>query len=305
MSENHDRIKILICCHKPYPVPKGDIFLPIHCGKALSNLDLGMIGDDTGDNISAKNGSYCELTAMYWAWKNLKTIYPGVEYVGLCHYRRYFDLSGDENGESVKNIDFLPQMENYREVILHEMAEHEIIVHYPYEFKNSYSLPVSIKAIFETHWGYKVWQTLKSKLHELYPEYDSLFTETQENGTQFYDYNMFICAWPLFVEYCEWLFPLLAELEKEVDLSPYNAYDRRFFGFVSEFLFIAYTRYRKLNVCCRPLFFIDLTTKMQKVFKKLRYRTERLRIIGRALLEIFVGGKCADKIISLFKKHKE
>ena len=71
--------------------------MPIHCGKALSSVDLGIQGDNEVngqpcDNISDKNETYCELTAMYWAWKNIKKIYPDIEYIGLNHYRRYFDF---------------------------------------------------------------------------------------------------------------------------------------------------------------------------------------------------------------------
>lgn len=65
--------------------------MPIHVGKVLHpDVDLGIQRDDTGDNISLKNSSYCELTGMYWAWKNLR----GVDVIGLCHYRRYFDFYG-------------------------------------------------------------------------------------------------------------------------------------------------------------------------------------------------------------------
>ena len=65
-------------------MPEDKIYLPIHVGR-VEKADLGYLGDDTGDNISAKNANYCELTGLYWAWKNLKC-----DYIGLCHYRRYF-----------------------------------------------------------------------------------------------------------------------------------------------------------------------------------------------------------------------
>ena len=84
-------VKILVCCHKRDVMATEEPYMPIHVGKALHpDVDLGIQGDDTGDNISLKNSSYCELTGMYWAWKNLK----GVDVIGLCHYRRYFDFYG-------------------------------------------------------------------------------------------------------------------------------------------------------------------------------------------------------------------
>ena len=38
--------------------------------------------DNIGDNLPHKNSSYCELTALYWLWKN-----PQDEEIGLCYYR--------------------------------------------------------------------------------------------------------------------------------------------------------------------------------------------------------------------------
>ena len=87
-----EKIKILVACHKQAEVFKNNVYLPIHVGKALhKDVDLGFLGDDTGENISRLNPLYCELTAQYWGWKNLD-----VEYIGLCHYRRYFKTSQTE-----------------------------------------------------------------------------------------------------------------------------------------------------------------------------------------------------------------
>ena len=77
-------IKILIAMHKPYWTPEDDVYLPLQVGSALHPHFLP-VTDDSGENISAKNPGYCEMTGLYWAWKNLKA-----DYVGLCHYRRYF-----------------------------------------------------------------------------------------------------------------------------------------------------------------------------------------------------------------------
>lgn len=77
-------IKILVAAHKKYWMPADDVYMPLHVG-AEGKEPLGYTPDNTGDNISAKNSNYCELTGLYWAWKNLEC-----QYIGLCHYRRYF-----------------------------------------------------------------------------------------------------------------------------------------------------------------------------------------------------------------------
>ena len=68
------KVTILVACHKPDNAFKNDVYTPIHVGRAISKWReemADMIGDDTGDNISSKNPFYCELTAQYWAWKNI------------------------------------------------------------------------------------------------------------------------------------------------------------------------------------------------------------------------------------------
>ena len=65
-------------------MPEDSVYMPIHVGRE-GKADIGYTGDHTGDNISSKNANYCELTGLYWAWKNLDA-----DYIGLVHYRRYF-----------------------------------------------------------------------------------------------------------------------------------------------------------------------------------------------------------------------
>ena len=74
-------IKILISCHKEAPHPQSDVFLPVQVGAANAARRFeGMQPDDEGENISDRNFTFCELTAQYWAWKNLDA-----DYYGLCH----------------------------------------------------------------------------------------------------------------------------------------------------------------------------------------------------------------------------
>ncbi|MDE6317640.1 MAG: DUF4422 domain-containing protein, partial [Muribaculaceae bacterium] len=123
MKKQSPRIKILVACHKPDPnIRQDDIYMPIQVGKALHpEINLGFQCDNTGDNISEKNASYCELTALYWAWKNLKE----VDYIGLCHYRRYFDFTSHKGAfkilptEELLNKSLSPSIsDTSREVVL-------------------------------------------------------------------------------------------------------------------------------------------------------------------------------------------
>ena len=79
-------IKVIVTTHKEYWMPTDELYVPLQVG-AEGKEDLGFTPDNTGDNISAKNPYYCELTGLYWAWKNLDC-----EYLGLAHYRRHFTV---------------------------------------------------------------------------------------------------------------------------------------------------------------------------------------------------------------------
>ena len=104
-------VKIYVACHLrddnilklPY-----SYYIPIHCGKAIyekmANKNgwsregyLPELGDDTGNNISHKNPNYCELTGMYWAWKNDDS--APIDIIGLNHYHRYF---AEENSNDLE-----------------------------------------------------------------------------------------------------------------------------------------------------------------------------------------------------------
>ena len=92
-------VKILVATHKKYKMPADtSVYLPIHVG-CEGKENLGFQGDNSGENISTLNPYYCELTGLYWAWKNLEC-----DYLGLVHYRRYFTKMTKGYNESI-NID--------------------------------------------------------------------------------------------------------------------------------------------------------------------------------------------------------
>lgn len=225
--ENFNKIVILVATHKPDKVYQDDIYTPIHVGRAVSKYKEEMaeiIGDDTGDNISEKNPFYCELTACYWAWKNLKNI----EYVGLCHYRRYF-----EERITIKNIDRLLNS-NY-DIILPSA------IHLPatlfYKFKG---LTDEDRVIF-----FKV-------MEEFYPEYYETAVDYIMNGNKDYAFNMFFCSWKIFSQMMEFVFGFLSCTEKYVKLQPYTN-GRRIFGYFSEYLIPIFCLKHRLRIKEMPI----------------------------------------------------
>lgn len=78
------KITVIVAVHKKYRMPEEKCYLPLHVGRE-GKENIGFVGDNTGDNISRKNPYYCELTGLYWMWKNMDS-----DYMGLVHYRRYF-----------------------------------------------------------------------------------------------------------------------------------------------------------------------------------------------------------------------
>ena len=77
-------IKVIVATHKKYQMPTDPMYLPVQVGSE-GKEDLGYQRDNEGENISQLNPAFCELTGLYWAWKNLDA-----DYIGLAHYRRHF-----------------------------------------------------------------------------------------------------------------------------------------------------------------------------------------------------------------------
>ncbi len=83
---------IYVVQHKPSLAIPDENFIPILCGtKTTKLIEPRFVTDDTGDHIAEKNVSFCELTAMYWVWKNA----PVTDHVGFMHYRRHLDFKPD------------------------------------------------------------------------------------------------------------------------------------------------------------------------------------------------------------------
>ncbi|WP_366184857.1 DUF4422 domain-containing protein [Flavobacterium ovatum] len=268
-------IKILVATHKEAQFPDSDIFLPIHVGKNVSDLDLPFQGDNTGDNISSKNGSYCELTAMYWAWKNLKN----VDYIGLCHYRRYFNfhqrglLFSDSEVISTSEFDKINLTIPDPKLLF---EKHDIIVTKPIVLR--YSL---FTAYCVDHFSEDL-NTVLNIIIEKKPEYkDSVFAVFKASN-RLSPCNMMIMKWKDYNDYCIWLFDVLGEAENQINISYYNNRQSRVWGFLAERLFNLYIYHNKLRKKEYPIYLIDDNLKNPSL-------ATRLARIVRFNLSFFIG----------------
>lgn len=233
-------IKILVAAHKKYWMPEDNVYLPLHVGRE-GKKDLGYTGDNTGDNISSKNPNYCELTGLYWAWKNLKC-----DYIGLCHYRRYFAHKPESSSVDDKRKAIFSRTD-YEQLL----QEYDAIL----PKKRNYYIE-TVRSQYEHAHNKRDLDMVQDIIHEKYPDYDKAF-ETVMNSRKLYIYNMFAMKKRAFDEYCKWLFSILFELEQRVDISSYDAYNARVFGFLSERLFNVWLEKQGLNVKEERIVFLE------------------------------------------------
>lgn len=213
---NESNIKICIATHKRYKMPIDDIYLPVHVG-AKGKDDIGYTRDDIGDNISELNPKCCELTGMYWVWKNVDA-----DYYGLVHYRRHLSNGKKSNNPYDKVIgrDDLEILLERNDIILPK--------------KRNYFIETLYSHYANTHYGEHL-DVTRDILSEMHSDYVQQYDRTMQR-TYAHMFNMFIMKKEYFQAYCEWLFPILFELDKRVDVSEYDAFQRRYLGRVSELL---------------------------------------------------------------------
>lgn len=221
-------IKIVIALHKKYNVPKSSIYLPLHVGSYKKD-GIGYERDDSGDNISDKNPYFCELTALYWAWKNMNN-----DYIGLVHYRRYFGAEKinkkDLFGSVIDYNELSKYLKNY-DIILPKKRKYYIEDLYSHYKHTMYIEPLDIT---------------RNIISEKYSEYLSEFDKLHKRRSA-HMFNMFIMKKEYLNQYCEWLFDILGEVEKRVDSSQYSDFHKRFYGRISERLLDVWIKTNKLN----------------------------------------------------------
>lgn len=238
--------QIFISCHKPSVFLEGGVFQPIKVGAMHNKKDIGQaINDNTGDNISELNPKFCELTAQYWAWKNMD-----LDYYGFFHYRRYLSFCLDKKfkvddwGSVVEDYINEDSIEKYKlnQVAIDKVAkDYDIILP---EKRNVRMMPEGSKNVREQYLssGFLHEEDLNIMLdviEEKYPEYTK-YAEEYLSGRLSYLNNMFIMKKNIFRDYCDWLFDILFECEKRIDYTNYSVEAMRTPGHLAERLLNIY-----------------------------------------------------------------
>jgi len=225
-------VKVMIACHKPCELPEDELYLPLHVGAACHESSgdetfEAYTRDDTGDNISSLNPMYCELTGLYWMWRN-----TDYEYVGLSHYRRYFrsSLGGKSSVEDAIGCDEIEAIfdMNPDAVVVPRMRDYyieSVYSHYSHTFDG------------------RQLDIVREILSERYPGYLRGFDRVM-SGRRIYIFNMFVMNRRLLSDYCSWLFDVLGELEKRYDTTGMTDFEKRYIGRVSERLFNVWLYHR-------------------------------------------------------------
>lgn len=270
-----------MCCHKQYEtVPP--VCIPIQCGSDLNAPVKGAVRDDAGENISAKNREYCELTAHYYAWKNVSA-----EHYGFCHYRRFFcaDNSIKKPYLALKapREKLFPNEEQWRELT----AGYDVIV------PRSEDMGISAKEHYCTaRYHYPEDMEL---FFGILKEKAPIFIEAAENylsQERQYFCNMFVMSKEYFFEYCENLFAILEEFDKCKTLHGDFRSDRTdgYLGEIFTGIYITYLKDKGVKILELPRADVDCTLKKRILYALLPPESKRRF--------------CAKKIIKAIGKRK-
>lgn len=255
-------IKIAVAYHLPAEMLNSEIFIPLHCGRDILNevskdgklseyeknwlLD-NTLGDNTGDNISHLNREFCELTGIYWLWKNYEKI-GNPDIIGFCHYRRHFILNekfARLYKVSPSNLVHLPVMsENYLDSI-------------GLTYENIDSVFDKFDAVFvqnqrtdtplqyrqnHPYSNFAYYEVCLEVLNEKFPQFQSAVASYHENTRHVWS-NMFIMKKDSFFEYCGWIFSILFEVHHRMKRNYSSIAEMRTLAYCGETLLGVYFTY--------------------------------------------------------------
>lgn len=207
--------------------------IPINAGSLSDDewfLKNGTLETSSPDNIADRNGSWCELTTVYWIWKNNKLMDD--DWVEHDHYRRFLVLPEgiDKMGFDILTAPPFPMVFNV-----------------PDGKGGRTNVQTDIEGGMKICHPHLLWNVLEDTLTSNLKWSGQQLWDSWRRSNQLYaPYQMWRMKKPAFVEYCEWMFPLLEQmaevLDKKVKSDKWrgefsNAYQSRYMGFIGERMF--------------------------------------------------------------------
>ncbi|MFH1880915.1 MAG: DUF4422 domain-containing protein [Bacillota bacterium] len=241
---------IYVVTHKPYRMANDALYIPLQVGAIHAEHFLPNT-DDTGDHISERNAGYCELTGLYWAWKNCRA-----QVIGLVHYRRYLGRCGCA-GNPWKRILARGDVEKLlqtADVILPKARNYFIETNYSH-YANAHHEKDLLAS--------------RECIGELYPDYLLDFDSVMQK-TKGHRLNMMIMEKAMLDQYCEWLFSLLFLLEDKIDIANYDSYNKRTFGFIGERLLDVWLTHHQIRFTEVPVVNMEAVHWFRKGFRFLK-----------------------------------
>ena len=266
-------IKIIVSGHKACARPSSALYVPVQVGAANTDIRLdGMIPDNQGDNISPLNGSFSELTAQYWAWRNTES-----DFVGACHYRRYFCFDGLKHSDSKNDhmqieVDRLcpGSISEYNldndELIRKAISSYDAIVPEEWDVGTT-ETPRGIKTNVREHMkGYGLvkddaFDLLEKIVNERFPEYAVDFHDYLY-GKMYLGYSCFVMRRELFDRLCAFEFDVLMDFVNLHNDPDRTSTQMRLGGFLGEILFSTFILHIKrsgASIAHYPLVFFSET----------------------------------------------
>lgn len=257
---------LLVVTHRDFPFLKyfKDPSHVIISGNYYSDLDNTYLKDNKGadlvsdcDNISYKNPYFCELGSLYWLWKNNQD-----EYKGIQHYRRVFLRSGVKFTGGYISTE-KPSVFNYLisdYEIKSTLNNFDFILPQKKCLKDFSRRDELLKYIYESDL-LKFLNFLKRYDSSIYNVFNTVL-----NSNEGHYYNMFISVSSKHDAYCKWLFGIMFEFEKKVDLEDYDDQHKRLIGYLSELMLDTFLLLNNLSFTEYRIAF--LTDKKMTVLKQ-------------------------------------
>ena len=280
-------------------IESNPLFVNVRCGAVFDKRPhevIGkLLGDDSGDNISAKRNEFNELTVQYWAWKNQKA-----DYFGLCHYRRYLSFTPPSRQSApetqlsqiceVGSRDSQVNREHINGCVEVPFLSEEVVERHGLNESQmraqieKYDLicmePISLKTFglktnYEAMQKAPAWHRIKDVdktieiINRLYPEMADATNYYFFKSDRQWLYNCWVMSRELFEKFSEFQFKVLFELEGFIDYETYSAQQRRACGTIGERLFGVFVTYieslNKYKIGFKPLLFIKNPEKVESI----------------------------------------